>query len=654
MIKFKNLQKIISNLFEGGDSEKKNNLLSLILILLISIFYLLTINDGRDFSGDTAKFQFAGKILGVIHPPGYPNYLVLNHLFVKIFPFGNLAFKANLLSSIFSILASFFLFRILLFLKIESFTSFLTTIIFSLTFTLWSQSIYAEVYTLNILFFSSTIFFFLKWHLKRDEKFLFLGCFLYALSFGNHLSMITLLPAILYLTLITDKKVFVDFKKILIVFLFILLGASQYFYLFIRSKSSIYAEMPIESFNSFIWFVTGGWFKSKFFSFSIEEILLFSLPRFIYYLFREFLFLAPLPLLGFLKLRKEMKIFFFLALIGNIILGLNYDIGDIYVYYLPSYFVLSVFLGVSFGFFEKKFFQKRIILKAFCGFLLPLIFFSVNYPFIKKLRNYEEDRRSIEILKFVDENSIILTTDYRTYEFLLYFLIGEERFKEKNIHVDFCNSLEEVNLYLCENYPFYSLHFRKSIPEGRRVYFVKSKYSLIFKKSGLKIFNVNDFLYRIECKKRRVERRPFFLVEYSLKDSYSFAFHTNRKIDYKIDFEEDPEKIIIRGKVKIPKIGEGAGKICLVLKSDRISYVFDDMDGDFNDSFLVRIKKREIDKDFYRIAIFVKGKEFESLWFTEKFYGASTPRDIKKHKLRQIKLKYRNKIEKLKEFLSKL
>jgi hypothetical protein len=140
------------------------------------------------------------------------------------------------------------------------------------------------------------------------------------------------------LTLITDKKVFVDVKKILIVFLFILLGASQYFYLFIRSKSSIYAEMPIESFNSFIWFVTGGWFKSKFFSFSIEEILLFSLPRFIYYLFREFLFLAPLPLLGFLKLRKEMKIFFFLALIGNIILGLNYDIGDIYVYYLPSYY----------------------------------------------------------------------------------------------------------------------------------------------------------------------------------------------------------------------------------------------------------------------------------------------------------------------------
>ena len=110
----------------------------------------------------------------------------------------------------------------------------------------------------------------------------------------------------------------------------------------------------------------------------------------------------------------------------------------------------------------------------------------------------------------------------------------------------------------------------------------------------------------------------------------------------------------MRGKAKISGIEDGDGKICLVLKSDRKSYVFDDIDGDFNDSFLVRIKKNEIDKDFYGVAIFVKMNELESLWFTEKFYGAPVKKDIKQDKLRQIKIKYRNKIEKLKDFLSKL
>ncbi len=632
---------------------KKTFLLSLILVLTIGIFYLSTINDGRDFSGDTAKFQFAGKILGIIHPPGYPNYLILNHIFGKIFPFGSLAFKANLLSSIFSILASFFLFRILLLLGIGKLSSFITTITFSLTFTLWSQSIYAEVYTLNILFFALTIYFFLKWHLKKKDKFLIYGCLIYSLSFGNHLSMITLLPAIFYLTLITDRKLFFDWKKILIVASFIILGALQYSYIFLRNKSSIYAEMPIENFKSFFWFVTGGWFKSKFFSFSIEEILIYSLPRFIYYLFREFLFLIPIPFLGFFRFKKEIKIFFFLSILGNIILGLNYEIGDVYIYYLPSYFVLWVLMGKGIEWISKKFFEKKLVFKTFCGAIIPMLFFSINYPFIKKCRDFERDRRAKEILTKIDNDSIILTTDYRTYEFLLYFLIGEGKYREKNANVEFCNSIEEIRIYLCDNYPLYSLHFRRNIPAGRNVYFVKSKYLSTFKKSGLKISNFYGELYKIECKKRNVPKRPFFLVEYPLKDTLSFTFHASKRIDYKIDLKEDAQTIEIKGMAKISGHEERESKIFVVFKSDKKSYVFDNLNENSHDSFFVKVPKNEIERDFYRIGIFIKGRKLESLWFTDKSYGVPVFHDYKKERLRIIKSKYRKKMETVKEYLLK-
>ncbi len=633
-------------------AKRKIFFLTLLLIFLVGIVYLTTLVKGRDFSGDTAKFQFIGKILGLVHPPGYPTYIVLNHLFVKFFPFGNLAFKANLLSAVFSIFACLFLFRTLILLRIKAFPSLLTTITFAFTPTFWSQSVVAEVYSLHMLFFSSTIYFFLKWHISKKEKFLILGCLFYSLSFGNHLSMITLLPAIFYITLITDKRVFLDIKKILMVSIIIIGGALQYSYIFLRKDSSPYIEMPIENLRAFLWFVTGGWFKSKFFSFSVEEIFLFSLPRFIYYLLKEFIFLIPVLFVGFFKFKREMKIFFLFAISANIFLGLNYDIGDIYVYYLPTYFVLSILLGEGWDFIGERFFKKKTLIKIFCGALILVSFFIINYGHISRLENKEEDIKAKQILTNAESNSLILTTDYRTFQFLLYFLLGEELFREKNIHVEFNNSLEELRIYLCEKFSFYSPFFRKNIPPGRTVYFVKSKYLQVIKKNGWKISKVNDNLYKIvDCGERKLFKRPFFLVEYSLRDTCSFAYHSNRKIDYKIELKEDSETIEIKGKAKILGLNEKITKIFLVLKSDKRSFTFDNLYENDNENFYVRIPRNEIEQDFYRIGIFIKGMEAESLWFTDKFIGVPLHTDAKRERMRRIKKKFREKIGSFKEYL---
>ena len=63
------------------------------------LLYLRTLYPGLNGIGDTPKFQFVGKVLGTPHPPGYPVHTLLGWLFAQL-PFGNLAWRINLLSAV--------------------------------------------------------------------------------------------------------------------------------------------------------------------------------------------------------------------------------------------------------------------------------------------------------------------------------------------------------------------------------------------------------------------------------------------------------------------------------------------------------------------------------------------------------------------------
>ena len=172
-----------------------------------------TLLPGVGYSGDTAKFQFIGKVLGTPHATGYPAYVVLNHVFVTLLPFGSLAAKANALSALFSIGATLALFRILLVLDVSGFIAFVSALIFGLTPTVWLQSVVAEVYTFHLLFVALVLYFFIRWSQTRQDRHFYAATALYALSFGNHLTTITLLPAIVYLIWVTDRRVFLDRRR---------------------------------------------------------------------------------------------------------------------------------------------------------------------------------------------------------------------------------------------------------------------------------------------------------------------------------------------------------------------------------------------------------------------------------------------------------
>ena len=49
---------------------------------------------------DAGEFQLAAALLGVAHPPGFPLYTMLGHLFVRLLPWGTPAYRLNLMSAV--------------------------------------------------------------------------------------------------------------------------------------------------------------------------------------------------------------------------------------------------------------------------------------------------------------------------------------------------------------------------------------------------------------------------------------------------------------------------------------------------------------------------------------------------------------------------
>lgn len=434
---------------------KRLPLFSLLLTFSLSWGYLSTLLPGIGYSGDAIKFQYLGKVLGIPHAPGYPLYLVLNHLFVSFFPFGSLAYKANLLSAIYALGACLMLFKLLKLLGTGGFVAFVVALSFGFSQTFWSQAVVAEVYSLLVLFMVSVSYFLVSWHLKRHDRDFYIATTLYALSFGNHLLAITLLPAFVYLVAVTDRRVFVQPKKVLWVLLAVVLGAAQYGYLFWRLGSP---ETPyIEGFNgqNFFHFVTGGPFKPQMFAFTLTEIISQRIPLFLSFMLRN------MPVLGlavvgaiFARLTlRPVRTFLLIYFFSNAFYAVNYNIPDIGGYFLANDLVVATFAGLALGRVRR---WARPANTWTLGFmlLLPLTFYLTNYRIVDQSGNTGMQARVERVLDVVGHDALIVTTGYPEQQALLYYLLGKGWGSERNLHTTSRRQvLNRLQVYFEEDKP---------------------------------------------------------------------------------------------------------------------------------------------------------------------------------------------------------
>ncbi len=476
---------------------KDSSVLQILVFIITLAVYILTLLPGIGYSGDTVKFQFIGKILGTPHTTGYPTYIIINHFFVTYFPFGTLALKANLLSALLSSITCLMLFRIMLILDINKINSFIISTTFGFSYTLWSQSVIAEVYTLHILFISLTLYFFISWQKDKNILNFLIGCAIYAISFGNHLTMITIFPALLYLVYATDKKLYFNWKIIFLVALFIFLGAFQYSYLFWRyyDPSTKYIEFQAPDWSTFWWTISGGDFKSLLFSSPIWKIIFIRIPVFTFYFLREFYWWIPVIFIGIAGLKKWIKlnIFFILCICGNLFFALNYNIDDIYIYLLPTYFICAIYLGIGI---DKLFLlppnkHTKLIKKVF--YLTPFLFFLLNITFTNQRFNTEDNIRTEEILNTVNKNALIISPNYPISEYFWYYLFGMDYQEKKNLYLMHNYSEDNIVRYINNSKTFTLTSTEETVPDNLNVYMIESYIS----KNRLKHF-AKTFLVRFD------------------------------------------------------------------------------------------------------------------------------------------------------------
>jgi len=444
--------------------------------LILGSLYAFTLLPGPGYSGDTVKFQFVGRVLGTPHGPGYPTYVVLNHWFTGLLPIGSIALKANLLSSVFSIMASLILLASLSRLGIPGLIASVTAVSFGLGLTVWSQSIVAEVYSLNLLFVAGTVYCFLRWHLERNDHFFYSACALYAISFGNHLTMITLLPAIIYFVWVTDRKVFLNPRKILWVLFVMMFGAAQYAYVFLRTASPTtpYLEMTAPDLRTFWSNVTGGQFKHLLFGLSVTWMILERLPALLLFILREFLIAIPLPFVGERSLPSpEVRRFLWLCLAGNLLFALGYAIPDIDVYLIPAYFVLAIFSAAGLQYVSTWLTKRFRAYKPWFVVVLPISIFIMNVNPVNQKSNTTHDGIVKEALQSVDGDAIIVCPDYHSAMFFWYHIFIDG-WKDRNIHVVFFHDQRfpagELSEYVFRDLPFEVTVTRDILPTKLPVY----------------------------------------------------------------------------------------------------------------------------------------------------------------------------------------
>ncbi len=320
-----------------------------IAAVIAGIAYYATLHPGVGPSFDSIELQIAVLVRGVIHPPGSPQYLLLGDLFTGLVPVGDVAFRLNLFSAACAALAvgvmALAAFRLTKHTLISGFAA----LVMAFGARFWYQASIAELYALNVLWIAAIVFFLVSYSETGRRGFFWAGTAAYALSFGNHTSMLLLLPAYLWIVLKTDAKFFVKPRTLLITAGIVIAAATQYLAIPLRVK----AGAPLcnycpETGASLADYLSGGPFKAWFFSLPPAEVIQ-RLGLSMEVAAREFqpwgLFLAAVGLWELIKEKKALGIFFLVGIACEYLFVMTYVIPDWHDFMMPVYALSALPLG---------------------------------------------------------------------------------------------------------------------------------------------------------------------------------------------------------------------------------------------------------------------------------------------------------------------
>jgi hypothetical protein len=188
-------------------------LAAVLVALTVLAVYTLTLAPTVTF-WDAGEFIAAARVLGIPHPPGTPLFVIIAHVWGTLIPFGEFAWRTNLLSAVLSAGAAGFLFLVaheslrVLAAGVDAATGKLirtggaaaAAFIGAFTFTNWQNSNETEVYGIATFTIAAICWLCHVWRARRGtpaaSRVLLLIVYLGGISMGNHLLALLVGPAV--------------------------------------------------------------------------------------------------------------------------------------------------------------------------------------------------------------------------------------------------------------------------------------------------------------------------------------------------------------------------------------------------------------------------------------------------------------------------
>ena len=228
-------------------------------------------------------------------------------------------------------------------------------LLFAGSYTFWSQAVIAEVYALHLLLVASTLLLLLRWSRDPTHRRLCWFFAVYAVAFGNHLSMILLLPA--YTTFLVASapggwRSLLSRRIVLAAAAAVTLGALQYAWNF----SALWREVvPPAGFGEALrtfWFdVTKTDWRETMVLEVPAAVMSERLRMYAFDLAQQFGWVPPLAaaagLVHLARTNWRRAALLVLIFATTITFALGYNVGDAYVFFLPSHLAVALLAAVG-------------------------------------------------------------------------------------------------------------------------------------------------------------------------------------------------------------------------------------------------------------------------------------------------------------------
>jgi Protein of unknown function (DUF2723) len=293
---------------------------------------------------DSAELAAASALLGIPHPPGYPLYTLLGHLYVRVLP-GEPALAVNVMSAVHGALCVALAFLAQRKLGAARVDAVIGAAVLAVGPSFWWNSSVAEVYTTGLAFALATFCALLHAHEQARPRWLLAAALLGGLGFSAHMFVATL--GLGYAWLVWQGASTQRARLMGQAALATLAGASVYLYIPLRASmhpAINFAEADDAS--RFTWLVSGGDYKHWFVSdYAFIERAQLVVERIALHVTWPGVLVAVFGLVWLCRERRDAGIGLCLALAGNIAFFFAYAVHDLEVFFLPTAVVLVLALG---------------------------------------------------------------------------------------------------------------------------------------------------------------------------------------------------------------------------------------------------------------------------------------------------------------------